>query len=222
MASEPERNPADEDTVLVGPDERSAAEEPTPAGNEEWPVTDLYYVEPDEAAPERAEAEADSGALVARTAAPVRRRFPPDVSSGVLLALLGVLAALVLGAVFLALDDDPAASTTTPTGAQTTTPTVETTTTPPAAATEEVAVRNVEGMTVEEATAALEEQGLRVRVSRSPSERPQGEVVSQAPPAGAEVDKGTVIALLASTGTDSTPTQVEVPDLVGRSASSAV
>src|SRR5687767_15007979 len=128
MASEPERNPADDDTVVVGPDERrepaepSAADESTRAGGEDWPVTDLYYVEPDENPPPGdADGEADDVAMMATTAAPTTRRFPPDVSPGLLLALLGVVAALVLGAVFLALDDEPAASPQGPTGAQPTT-----------------------------------------------------------------------------------------------------
>lgn len=229
MASESEGNPAaDDDTVVVGPEEPQAADEPTRAGGEDWPVTDLYYVEPDkDVSPAKAEPAERDVITVASTGAregPVMRRFPPDVSPGILLVILGVVAALILGGVLLALDDEDPTASQTPTGAQTTPPPAETTT--PTAPNDDVAVRNVEGMSLEKARTALEEQGLRVRVTRSPSERPQGEVVGQSPAAGAEVAERTVVALVVSSGPETTPpqsqAQVEVPDVIGQSASSAV
>ena len=63
-------------------------------------------------------------------------------------------------------------------------------------------------------------------MTRSPSERPRGDVLSQAPPAGSRVDEGTVVALVASLGTGSgeQPAEgaVEVPRVVGLLASEAV
>jgi beta-lactam-binding protein with PASTA domain len=228
MASESERVAADDDTVVVEPNERAQADEVTQTGDQ-WPVSDLYYVEPDDASPEHAESEApdagdEAGLLVAAAAAEAstRRRFPPDLGIGTLLALLGVAAVLVLGAVVLGLDgDDPA------TGAQPTEParTTPTETSPPPAATTKVEAADVEGMTVAEATEALEAQGLRVRVTRSPSERPRGTVLSQAPSAGSEVARGTVVALVVSVGPleqPQTPARVDVPGVVGLSASEAV
>jgi beta-lactam-binding protein with PASTA domain len=234
MASEPERHPADDDTVVLGPDARPAPDETAqPALDEttqpigDWPVTDLYYVEPDEEAA-AGPADADRGGTIVATttAAPVetdRRRFPPDVRLGPLLVLLGVLAAIVLGAIFLVRDDDPTAAPPPQGGAQPTTPVVETT--PQPAANSDVAVKDVQGMTLEQAKTALEKQSLGVRVRRSSSDRPEGEVLSQAPAAGDEVAPKTVVALVVSggTGTGEQPrAQVEVPSLVGRSASSAV
>lgn len=228
MASEPDRPPADDDTVVVGSSQHSAAEESTRAGDEAWPVTDLYYVEPagDASAPPR-EAAAEDIVLTQASAPPPVRRFPPDVGPGLLLVLLAVAAALVLGAIYLALDDEPAASTQAPPStAQPTAPTDETTTTTTPAADERVGVTDVEGMTLAEARAALEKQGLRVRVRRIPSDRPRGEIISQSPAAEAEVGKGAVVVLVVSRGPETSQplpeAQVDVPSLVGRSASSAV
>ena len=221
MASEPERPPADDDTVVIRPSEHAAADETTQA-DEQWPVSDFYRVEPEGATSPAG--DADSAQIVATTTAaapPAARRFPPDVGPGLLLVILGVVAAVIVAAALLALDDDPQASAQAPGGAQTTTTPVETTTPPPTAGA--VAVAVVEGMSLAEARAALEKQGFRVRVSRSPSDRPEGEVLSQSPPAGAEVAKGTVVALVASSGTRPAQekVQIEVPNLVGQSASSA-
>src|ERR671910_16791 len=72
MASDPERPSADDDTVLVDPpaaddtvlvDSPAATGERSPAG-EEWPVADLYYVEPDHDAPAPAAGDNDAAAVV--------------------------------------------------------------------------------------------------------------------------------------------------------------
>ena len=59
MASESENSPRADDTVLV--DSSAAANnEQSPAGDA-WPVTDLYYVEPDEDAPVHSAGDPDDG-----------------------------------------------------------------------------------------------------------------------------------------------------------------
>jgi beta-lactam-binding protein with PASTA domain len=224
MASESERGPADDD-VVVDPNGRAGTEDTTLTG-EQWPVDDHYYVSPGEDASPHSEFETEETTVITRTAvAPLaRRRFPPDVRPGVPLAILGVVVALILGAVLLGLDDgDPAATATPPTNASPTN-TVETTpATPPAPA--KVAVVDVEGMGLADAREALEAQDLRIRVTRSPSERPRGEVLGQAPLADSEVAKGTVVALVLSDGADEAPptqARAQVPEVIGMSASDAV
>ena len=222
MASESENSPTADDTVLVDP--AATGNEQSPAGDA-WPVTDLYYVEPDDV-PVHAAGDPDNATVVLGGAsAPSRRRFPADLGGGPALALLAILAvagALILGAVLLeADDDDPAAAPRTPTNPATTS-TVETSPAPVASA--DIAVRDVVGRDLTEARRMLEKQGLRVRVGRSDSERPAGEVLEQAPPARAEVAKGTVVALLVARAAAPTqePVEVEVPSVIGQSASSAV
>ena len=217
MASDAEHPPAVDDTVLVDSPPATGEE---PAAGGDWPVTDLYYVEPDD------DSHADETILVATGAAvPVPRRFPPDLGRGPMLALLAIFAVvmvLVLGAVLLGFDDDdPTTSQPTPTSPAATTSAMETSPLPTASA--EIAVEDVEGLRLAQATKALEEQGLQVRVTRSPSERPPGEVLSQAPSAGAEVAKDTVVALVVARTAAPTqgPSQVEVPRVIGLSASSA-
>jgi beta-lactam-binding protein with PASTA domain len=227
MASEPGGPAADEDTVVDGSKLARSEEVTQPDG--EWPVSDLYYVSPeDEGASESGDVEVvTASAAAAPGAAPARRRFPPDIGVGLALAALGVLAALVLGAVFLGLDDDePAATAQAPTTPTTTATTpADTTTAPPAAP--KVEVPDVRGMALDEARETLEEQGLRARVTRSPSEQPRGEVLRQEPRTGSEVARGTVVALFVSDGAgggDETQaeTEVSVPGVVGLSASGAV
>jgi beta-lactam-binding protein with PASTA domain len=223
MASESESSPAADDTVLVDPPVSS--DEQSPSGDQ-WPVADLYYVEPDNDAPALDGRDADEETVVvAGGAAPVRRRFPPDFEPGpalVLLAVLAVVGALVLGAFLLGSGDEEPASRQTPTSPSATTSTVETS--PPPAASAGVAVRDVVGLGLAEARSTLEAQGLRVRVRRSESDRPAGEVLEQAPPAQAEVAQGTVVALIVARAAAPPPgaTQVEVPSVIGLAASSAV
>jgi eukaryotic-like serine/threonine-protein kinase len=228
MASEDKLRPVvDDDTVLLDANERpldanerSETEEITPAG--EWPVADLYYVTPDEAN-EPSEPAAAAEPTVVATSVPqaTTRRFAPGTGVGAAIAMLGILAAVVVGAVLLGADgDDPSAAPRAAT--EESPPAVETT--PPPSNTAKVEVVRVEGTTLPQAKRALAAQDLRVRVTRAPSERPRGEVVSQAPSAESSVPTGTVVALVVSEGRDTTPTlaDVEVPGLVGRSSSDAV
>ena len=224
MASDPtESPPAADDTVLVDPP--AAGGEQTPVDGE-WPVADLYYVEPDDETP--APRDEDATTVVAAAAAePGGRRFPPDVERGVVLALLALLAvagALILGALLLGGSDDPEASPQPPTSPPAN-PSTTTETSPAPAANADLAVRDVEGLGLARARAVLEKQGFHVSVRRSPSRRPPGEVLSQTPAAGAEVAKGAVVALVVARKAEPTPEQtarVEVPSVIGVSASSAV
>ena len=227
MASESERVPADDDTLVVDRNGLTQAGDTTRTGDQ-WPVDDHYYVAPgDEAAPHSDTDSEETTVISTAAAAPppsAPRRFPPDIGPGVLLAILGVVAALVLGAVLLGLEDDDPATALPQTSASPTTNAVETT--PPSPpATAKVAVVDVEGMALADAREALEAQDLRIRVTRSPSERPRGEVLGQAPPADSEVAKNTFVALVVSDGADDAPptqTPVQVPEVVGRSAADAV
>jgi PASTA domain len=75
-----------------------------------------------------------------------------------------------------------------------------------------VTVPGVVGDPVRAARAELEELGLEVRVTRTPSdEEPAGIVLEQDPEEGEEVEEGSRVALIVSSG----PEQVEVPDVVG-------
>jgi beta-lactam-binding protein with PASTA domain len=223
MTSEDELRPVvDDDTVLLDSNGNSESEEVTPPG--EWPVADLYYVTPDEANAPTEPAATVEPAVVATSPGPpaTQRRFPPDAGVGVAIAILGVLAAIVVGAILLGRNvDDPSAAPRTSTEPLSSSP-VETTS--PSSDPTKVEVVRVVGMALPEAKRALAAQDLRVRVTRAPSERPRGEVVSQAPSAESSVPQETVIALVVSEGRDSPPpsTEVEVPRLVGLTSSDAV
>ena len=221
MTSEPPESPsAGDDTVLVDPPATTGDQYPVDG---EWPVADLYYVEPDE---EVAARDDDATTVVATAAAePAARRFPPDLEPGPVLALLALLAiagALIFGALLLSGGDDPEASPQPPTSSRANPSTEASPAAPTANA--DVAVAAVAGLTIAQAREVLEKQGFRVRVTRAPSQRPPREVLSQAPPAGAEVAKGTVVALVVARTAELTPVtaRVEVPSVIGMSASSAV
>jgi beta-lactam-binding protein with PASTA domain len=216
MASDPERPSGPDDTAPLEGNGRTATD-----GN--WPVSDLYYVEPDAADADEAEPEDE---MVATVATPAGRRLRPPIAVSAALALLLLAGLLLLGAVLLGVgDDDPAATAQSPTVQPTTPPPAETVTPTPTAAKIEVA--DVEGMSLAKASAVLEEQGLKVRVTRSPAQRPRGEVLNQEPPPGSEIAKGTVVALVASRGGaagdggEGSET-VTVPGVIGLSRSEAV
>ena len=220
MASEPERTSVDDDTIVADPSEFPQADEVTQAGDE-WPVTELYYVEPDGEAPSRPDDSGTDETVILSRAESPKRRFPPAVGPGVLFAILGTVAVLIVGAVLLSLDDDDRTATAqTPTERA---PAAQPVETPPSQAAAGIAVVDVEGMTVADARAELAKQGLRIRLSRSPSERPRGEILSQSPRAGSEVARRTVVVLVVSAGakTSEASARVDVPDVVGLSASSA-
>ncbi|UDY34245.1 Stk1 family PASTA domain-containing Ser/Thr kinase [Dermatobacter hominis] len=69
------------------------------------------------------------------------------------------------------------------------------------------------GLTRTEAEKLLEEQGFEVQVTEEPNATVEaGRVISQDPAAQTEVDKGSTVKLVVSSGVE----QVEVPDVVGR------
>jgi eukaryotic-like serine/threonine-protein kinase len=228
MASEADRTPPAEDTAVVNLEDQPAQSE------DDWPVSDLYLIEPAEDDPPPDDlADAPEGitpvgsetvmgpdAAPAAPLAPSRRRFPPDVGPGLLLAIGGTVAVIILVALLLGLrQDDPAnarlsrSQATTSEHAQTT----------PAPASGQIGLRDLQGMTVTEARSLLEKQGLRVQVSRLQSGRPRGEVLAQQPPAGTQVAKGDALTLVVSSGKSSPPTStgVRVPGVVGLSATDA-
>ncbi len=82
-----------------------------------------------------------------------------------------------------------------------------------------VTVPGVVGDRVQDARAELEEAGLAVDAERTPSdEEPKGIVLEQDPEEGAEVEEGSLVALVVSSG----PEQVEVPDVVDDPVEDAV
>jgi beta-lactam-binding protein with PASTA domain len=219
MASDPERPAAPDDTVALEGSGRTA-------DDENWPVDDVYYVDPDETDADVSDPDGDEVATVVAPATPRSRRFPANAAIGGVVALLLLAGALLLGAVLLGAGDDDAATAQPPTAPSTTPPPTETTPTPPSTPAE-VEVADVEGMSLVDAAAALDEQGLKVRVTRSPSAKPRGEVLSQEPPPGSKIARGTVVALDASGGRAAGDDgqgldKVSVPGVIGFSESEAV
>jgi beta-lactam-binding protein with PASTA domain len=214
VASDRDRVPADDETGVVGVDEVTQADT-------DWPVADLYRVEPG------ADAEAPSGdaVVVAQQPAPSpARRLPPVAGPAILIAIALVVAALILAGLLLGDrgDDESSGSTASPTQSL---PTGTTPTTPgaPAAATKSIALPDVRGKTLADARKTLEKASLRVRVIREESDRPAGVVLKQAPPPGTKLRKGDVVTLTVSgTSTEGTRARVDVPGVVGLSASDAV
>ncbi|MFD8423742.1 Stk1 family PASTA domain-containing Ser/Thr kinase [Streptomyces sp. NPDC059466] len=82
-----------------------------------------------------------------------------------------------------------------------------------------VEVADVTGTSVEDATAELEQAGLKVRIAaqRVTSEFDKGQVAQQSPDAGSEAATGDTVTLTVSKG----PEMVEVPDVVGDSVDDA-
>ncbi|WP_299531018.1 Stk1 family PASTA domain-containing Ser/Thr kinase [uncultured Streptomyces sp.] len=82
-----------------------------------------------------------------------------------------------------------------------------------------VDVPDVTGLSADEATAALESEGLkaRVRPARVHSAEPAGAVAKQSPGSGAEAEEGTTIELTLSEG----PRMIEVPDVTGKDVDEA-
>jgi serine/threonine-protein kinase len=92
-----------------------------------------------------------------------------------------------------------------------------------------VAVPNVRGLRLAGARAALRGAGLVTEVHTVPSSQPTGTVVAQSPTAGRRVKKGSHVLVNVSqhpttsgSGTQqTTPSQGNVPDVVGQDAASA-
>ena len=74
----------------------------------------------------------------------------------------------------------------------------------------DVAVPNVTSQLLGQAKATLEAQGFEVDVTRSDTDDPRNQVLSQAPEAGAAVAEGSTVTLTVSDGPE------EVPDVRGR------
>jgi beta-lactam-binding protein with PASTA domain len=209
VAPEHEDEPAADDTVVVPADEVTQADA-------EWPVAEQYRVEPGSTRATR-----ETVLLTQRRQPAPPRRFPPPVGPGVLLAIAGAVAALILIALLVQLVREDDAPTGPPTTATTTTSTTPDATTPSPAG--DVGVDDVEGLPLARARTQLEKDGLRVEVKRAPSTRPRDEILSQAPEAGTKVAKGDVVALVVSGGTKNpSPAAIQVPGVVGLSASDAV
>jgi beta-lactam-binding protein with PASTA domain len=204
----------DEPTQLLSPDDS------------EWPVSDLYRVEPDEAAdddlPVAAPGIVVTDAPIAT--APARRRFPLDPVPGLLAAIAAVLLLIGLGAWLVSRDEDDGANAIAAEDLPTTTGPADTSTTPTTTtpASPERDVPDVSGMAVDEARTALDEAGFRVRVVRRESTRPPGEVVRQVPEAGTALAADEVVVLtvarVASTGATA---EREAPDVTGLTVSNA-
>lgn len=81
-----------------------------------------------------------------------------------------------------------------------------------------VIMPDVVGLSFEDATAILDQYGLKYsREDRVDDSAPAGEVISQSPDPGTEVEKGTTVTLVVSLG----PESVQVPNEVGRKATTA-
>jgi beta-lactam-binding protein with PASTA domain len=220
MSSDIEEAAPTEDTIVV------SAEESTEA-TEDWPVAEFYRVEPavpsvNEPVPKTAN---DDTVLLTQTSTPSAppRRLPP-VGPGVLVAIVGAVAAVLLMAVLLGLrDGDETASTRLPTNIDTVTVPVNN---PPASASvKTVPLADVKGSSLEEARHVLEADGLRVDVRRVASDRPRDEVLREEPSAGTEVKAKSVVKLMVSRGSPAqaaAPSKVRVPGVIGLAGSDAV
>ena len=188
-------------------------------GEGDWPVSDLYRVEPRETPTEPADTVLVTDAPVDATP-PAERRFPVDPVPAILLAVVTVLLLIGLGACLLSRDgeeDDEPVVTNTTTSPSTTTQPTETATTAPA----EQKVPDVAGETLADARRTLEDAGLRVRVVRRESSRAPGEVLRQQPEAGAPLAADEVVVLTVARAAPEVASEVIVPDVTGRTVSEA-
>jgi beta-lactam-binding protein with PASTA domain len=207
--------------AAASPDGRDAGSEETTLANDEWPVSELYRVDPTEldAAPREPDT-AERPTAVARR--PVRRPpYPFDDSraAALALALLATIVLAIAAGWYIARGDEPAeaipnARAATGPSAGDTTPTE--TIAPPAAASTRP-LPDVTGVGVEDARDLLEEAGLRVRVRRVESDQPGGDVIDQQPGAGARMASGKTVTLTVA----KPPRGATVPDVVGDPASTA-
>jgi serine/threonine-protein kinase len=83
---------------------------------------------------------------------------------------------------------------------------------------EKVTVPDVVGLARDSAEARLDDEGLEVAVQEQESDKTEGQVLAQSPAAGSRVDEGTRVTITVSKG----KAKVDVPDVVGLSASAAV
>jgi hypothetical protein len=226
MAADRERSPAD-DTIVVDADAWAANEQ-----EEIWPVDDHYLVEPD----------SETGGVpvppTVESAPSVPRRFPPDVGPGLLLAIAGVLGAVLIGVLLVAARNDgsepasvtPSAADETPatTGADLQTRT--TSTSPETAPTDQnaiakpkasmVEVPSVVGLTASSAVADLRDAGLVTKIRLVTSSKRPGIVLRQSPTDAARVEKGAAVRLEVSRARP-VATKIEVPSVVGDTVADA-
>src|SRR5918994_1110222 len=172
----------------MGPARAEPPPRPPPDPSEEETVVDPEW-------PVRPESEV----VVERTqTVPPQRRVPviwPWLLA-LLLLVLGGLGALY----YFTQDDDEAAPTTTA---------------PATTAVELLRVPDVVGTTSSEATATLRDAGFEANVVPVPSDRPNGQVVAQAQPAGTERRRGDTVQINISMGPQPV-TEAVVPGVVGR------
>jgi beta-lactam-binding protein with PASTA domain len=191
----------------------------------DWPVSDLYLVEPDEAAADGASpAEEDVVTAAPTGAMPApARRFPVDPVPGLLAAIAVVILLIGLGAWLVSRGDGDDRSALAAEDTPVTTTPADTSTTPSTTpASVERDVPDVSGMTVAKARMALEEAGFRARVVRRESSRPPGEVIRQVPKAGTALATDEVVVLtVARPAMPAGNAKVEAPDVTGLTVSDA-
>jgi beta-lactam-binding protein with PASTA domain/predicted Ser/Thr protein kinase len=81
-----------------------------------------------------------------------------------------------------------------------------------------VTVPDVVGLQEDEARSQLEGKGFIVNIEQSPSDQPEGQVLSEDPGAGSTIPRGKTVKLTVSGG----PPQAVVPNVIGASEDSAV
>ncbi|MEA2407823.1 MAG: eukaryotic-like serine/threonine-protein kinase [Thermoleophilaceae bacterium] len=76
---------------------------------------------------------------------------------------------------------------------------------------EQVTVPDVTGLSRDSAETRLRDEGLKVAVEEEASDEPEGDVISQSPSGGTELQRGATVTITVSTG----KVQVAVPDVFG-------
>lgn len=194
--------------MASGPRQPEHDDEESTLADEEWPVAEQYRVESQPRTP----AEHDDAIVIQQGVAsePPVRRFPPDIGPGLVLALLGVLLIVLLvpAGIWLAgRDDDDAVASPTTASLDTAPPT----TTPETPA--DGTAPDVTGLTLAEARARLEQEGVQLRFRRIESDEPVDRVLKQVPEPGARMQADTVVVLTVSGA--AVPTQVTIPSVEG-------
>lgn len=196
-------------------------DEPTetlePLGTDEWPVTDLYRVDP---GPDEAQDEPTVVLASPATGEPRAQRRLPGGGPGLTAAILAALLAIGLGAWLVARDTGESDAATTATASSETTPA-----TPPASGQPDVSsareVADVVGLRVSTARALLLSAGFEVRVTRKSSEQPPGEVLEQSPSAGLMLEPGRTVTLTLARVAAPVLVRVDVPDVVSMTLAAA-
>ena len=214
--------------MAIGEDQGAPLDETvsneTTQADAEWPVAEQYRIEPPEVPPDEpaVSESAESGAIApvaeASAATSPRRKFPPDVGPGLLVALLAVLALIGVGAWF-ATQASGTSETSSPGLTAPATQSTDTTPTTPRTSAVTKPLPDLAGVSLDEARALLERADLRVRVRQASSDRRAGEVVAQDPTAGTEVKPGSLVVLTVSKG--ETANIATTPKVVGLRTSAA-